>query len=102
MKGMTLLLCVLFTTCFVHEAAAVSPMPVEELKPGQTAILCSVHILYHADRDKGIPAEDFRKRLFFEAAASKAEVLAEAARYAGHWLDRGIVSDVTVSCSYPQ
>lgn len=76
-------------------------MPFEELKPGQTAIACTFHVVYMADREKGLHGEDSSKTLFFEASAPKKEVLEEMIRHAGSKLDKGNPSEFRLECKFP-
>jgi len=76
-------------------------MPFEELKPGQTAIVCTFHVVYMADREKGLHGEESSKTLFFEASAQKKEVLEEMIRRAGSKLDRGNPSEFRLECKFP-
>ena len=101
MKKIIVLLPILVLACFASNSAAVSPMPYEELKPGQTAIMCTFHTVYMADREKGIPAEESSKTLFFEASAPKRDVLEEMTRYAGNKLDKGNLSEFRLECKFP-
>jgi hypothetical protein len=101
MKKTIVLLPLLVLACFAANSAAVSPMPFEELRPGQTAIACTFHVMYMSDREKGTPAEEFSKTLFFEASAAKKEVLEEMIRQAGSRLDRGHPSEFRLECKFP-
>jgi len=76
-------------------------MPFEELKPGQTAIVCTFHVVYMADREKGLHGEESSKTLFFEASAQKKEVLEEMIRRAGSKLDRVNPSEFRLECKFP-
>ncbi len=88
--------------CLARDSAAVSPMPIEELKPGQTAIVCAVRIVYAADRDRGIPEEVDAKTLFFEVSAPKIDVVAEMTKYIDNRLDKGKASEVKLECKFPK
>lgn len=101
MKKKIVLLPILALAYFASNSAAVSPMPFEELKPGQTAIVCTFHVVSMADREKGLHGEESSKTLFFEASAPKREVLEEMIRQAGSGLDRGNISGFRLECKFP-
>lgn len=101
MKKIIVLLAILVLACLASNSAAVSPMPFEELKPGQTAIVCTFHVVYMADREKGLHGEESSKTLFFEASAPKKDVLEEMTRRAGSKLDKGNLSEFRLECKFP-
>ena len=96
------LLLIFVLGCVARDSAAVSPMPFEELKPGQTVIACAVHIVYMPDREKVVPEEVYSKTLFFEVSAPKGDVLEEMNRRIHSKLDRGNVSEVKLECKFPK
>ena len=102
MRKITFFIALVVLTCLAHDSAAVSPMPIEELKPGQTAIACAVRIVYAPDRDRGIPEEVYAKTLFFEVASQKKDVLEEMTRYVENKLDKGNVTEVKLECKFPK
>ena len=101
MKKIIALLPLLVLACLVSDSAAVSPMPFEELKPGQKAITCTFHIIYMADREKGGPGEESSKTLFFEVSAPRRDVLEEMIRYAGNKLNKENLSEFRLECKFP-
>jgi len=101
MKKIIVLLPILVLACFTSNSAAVSPMPFEELKPGQTAIVCTFHVAYMADRERGLHGEESSKTLFFETSAAKREVLEEMTKYVGNKLDKGNLSEFRLECKFP-
>ena len=101
MKRIIVLLPILVLACFASNSAAVSPMPFEELKPGQTAIVCTFHVAYMADRERGLHGEESSKTLFFETSAAKREVLEEMTKYVGNKLDKGNLSEFRLECKFP-
>jgi hypothetical protein len=102
MKEITFLILLFVLACLAHDSAAVSPMPVEELKPGQTAITCAIHIAYMPEREKMTPGEVYSKTLFFEASAPKRDVLAEMTRYIDNRLNTGSVTEFRLECKFPK
>lgn len=101
MKKIILSILVLFLVVLARDSQAVSPMPIEELKPGQTAIVCAIHTAYFPDREKGTPGEGSSKTLFFEASASKKDVLEEMTRYIGNRLNEANLSEFKLECKFP-
>lgn len=102
MKRITFLIVLFVLACMAHDSAAVSPMPIEELKPGQTAIICAIHISYMPDREKVTPGEVYSKTFFFEASAPKRDVLEEMTRRIDDKLNKGNVSEVKIECKFPK
>ena len=86
----------------VGNSSATSPMPIEELKPGQTAIACAIHIVYMPDREKVTSGEAYSKTFFFEVSAPKRDVLQEMTRHIDDKLDKGNVSEVKLECKFPK
>jgi len=100
MRKLTVLIIILVLMCLVHNAEAVSPMPFEELKPGQTAIVCAFHITYITDQTRGIPEEQM-STFAFEASNAKRDVLEWVNKYINDKLNERNVSAFKVECKFP-
>ncbi len=81
-------------------SSATSPMP-EEIKPGQTATVCTTHIVYLTEDEKGIHAEEFSSHFVFEAAGPKKDVLEKVTKFMSEKLNEGNVSEFKVECKFP-
>ena len=82
-------------------SSATSPMP-EELKPGQIAPVCVIHIIYVPDIEKGIPREDTSSTLVYGVSESKKDVFEKVIRYLSDKLNEGNISEFKVECKFPK
>lgn len=80
---------------------ATSPMP-EELRPGPTAPVCVIHIVYMPDIEKGIPRENTSSTLVYEVSESKKDVFEKVTRYLSDKLNEGNISEFKVECKFPK
>jgi hypothetical protein len=101
MKKASILLCVIPLLGFVGSASATSPMP-EEVMPGQTATICTTHIVYITDREKGIRAEEPSSTFTFETSMPKKEVLEKIYKHMSDKLTEGTVSEFKIECRFPK
>ncbi|MDD1744820.1 MAG: hypothetical protein LUQ20_03275 [Candidatus Methanoperedens sp.] len=100
MKKLSVFIFMIFLFGIAGKAAAVSPMPFEELKPGQTAIVCAFHITYITDQTRGIPEEQ-TSTFAFEASNAKKDVLEWVNKYINDKLNERNVSAFKVECKFP-
>ncbi|MBI4681611.1 MAG: hypothetical protein HY757_00675 [Nitrospirae bacterium] len=77
MKKTLILICMIVLFWLAGNSSATSPMP-EEIKPGQTATVCTTHIVYLTEDEKGIHAEEFSSHFVFEAAGPKMNLRSNA------------------------
>jgi hypothetical protein len=92
-----IILCSIF---LVRNTEAVSPMPFEELKPGQTATVCDFRITYITDHTRGLPEEQ-TSAFAFEASTDKRDVLEWVNKYINDKLIEKNVSAFKVECKFP-
>ena len=100
MKKTSILLCTIVLFGFAGDSFATSPMP-EEVKPGQTATVCTIHIACITDREKGIPEEQ-TVNFAFEVSEAKRDVLEWVTGYVRNKLDERNVSEFKVDCRFPK
>ena len=79
-------------------AAAVSPMPGEEMLGLQTENVCAIHIVYIPA--KGVLREEATSTLVFDASTSKKDVLEKVTRYISEKLTEGPASEFRVECKF--
>jgi len=85
----------------VGSSSATSPQP-EEVKPGQTATICTTHIVYITDREKGTLQHEASSTLAYEASMPKAGVLEKITAYISNKLDEWNVSEFRLECKFPK
>lgn len=84
---------------FAGSSAATSPQP-EEVKPGQTATICTTHIVYVTDREKGIRGEEPSSTFTFETSMPKKDVLEKIMKHMSDRLNEGHVSEFRIECRF--
>ncbi len=82
------------------DSFATSPMP-EEVKPGQTATVCTVHITYITDHERGM-LEEQTSKFAFEVSEAKKDVLEWVTKYINNKLDERNVSEFKIECKFPK
>ena len=82
-------------------SSATSPVP-EEVMPGLTADVCSVHVTYTLNRETGVLGEEISSNLTFAASVPKKEVLEKIMAYVDKKLREGRVSEFRVECKFPK
>ena len=100
MKKILILLSMIVLCGFAGNSFATSPMP-EEVKPGQTATVCTIHIACITDREKGIPEEKTAK-FAFEVSEAKKDVLEWVTRYINNKMNERNVTEFKVDCKFPK
>lgn len=85
----------------VGYSSATSPMP-EELKPGQTENVCTIHVVYSLDGEQGILLEEASSTLTFKASMSKKDVLEKITNHLSNKLNDVNVSEFKVECKFPR
>jgi hypothetical protein len=98
MKRASILLCVIVLFGFVGDSFATSPMP-EEVKPGLTATVCTIHIVCIKDHERRIPEEQTAK-FAFEVSEAKSDVLEWVTRYINNKLNERNVSEFKAECKF--
>ena len=99
MKKTSILLCMILFG-FAGDSFATSPMP-EEVKPGQTATICTIHIACITDRERGIPEEQTAK-FAFEVSEAKKDVLEWVTKYINNKMNERNVTEFKVDCRFPK
>jgi len=100
MKKTSILLCTIVLFGFAGDSFATSPMP-EEVKPGQTVTVCTIHIACITDHERGIPEEQTAK-FAFEVSEAKKDVLEWVTGYVKNKLNERHVSEFKVDCRFPK
>ncbi len=100
MKRASILLCVIVLFGFVGDSFATSPMP-EEVKPGLTVTVCTIHIVSIKDHERGIPEEQ-TAQFAFEVSEAKRDVLEWVARYINNKMNERNVTEFKVECKFPK
>lgn len=101
MKKASILTVMIVLLGLAGNAKATSPMP-EEVMPGQTGTICTTHIVYIADPEKGILGRDSSSTIVFEASEPQKEVLERIYRHMGNKLTEGKVAEFKVECKFPK
>ncbi len=86
--------------CLAVNASGTSPVP-EEIMPGATSTVCTTHIVYITENDKGIHPEEFSSHFVFEVTEPKKDVLEKVAKFMSEKLNEGNVSEFKVECKFP-
>jgi UDP-N-acetylglucosamine 2-epimerase len=100
MKKISILICIGVLFGLAGNANATSPMP-EEVKPGMTATVCTVHIVCTTDHERGILEEQTAK-FAFEISEAKRDVLEWVTRYINNKLNERNVTEFKVECRFPK
>jgi len=100
MKRASILLCVIVLSGFVGDSFATSPMP-EEVKPGMTATICTIHITCMRDRERGTQ-EELASTYAFEASEAKKDVFEWVTRYIHDKFNERNVTEFKVECKFPK
>jgi hypothetical protein len=100
MKKTSILLCMIVLCGFVGNSFATSPMP-EEVKPGPTATVCTIHTICIADRERGTHEEQTAK-FAFEVSEAKKDVLEWVTGYVKNKLNERNVTEFKVDCRFPK
>ena len=80
-------------------ASATSPVP-EEIKPGATSPVCTTHIIYITDNEKGSHAEEFSSHFVYEVTEPKKDVLEKVTKFMSGKLNEVNVSEFKVECKF--
>lgn len=100
MKRASILLCVIPLLWFAGDSFATSPMP-EEVKPGLTATVCTIHIAIITDRERGAHEEQ-TATFAFEVSETKGDVLGWVTRYINNKMNERNVTEFKVDCRFPK
>ena len=101
MKEISVLILMIALLGLAENSSATSPMP-EEVKPGQTENICTVHVAYSLDREKGILLEETSSTLTFEPSMSRKDVLDKITKHLSNRLNDVNVSEFKVECKFPK
>jgi hypothetical protein len=93
-----LLLCALMG--IGRNAGAVSPMPMEELKPVTTETVCIIHIVHTPEHGKGIIGEESSATFVFNASVSKNDVLEKAKNFISQKLNDENIANFKLECTF--
>ena len=103
MKTLTVLLLIIFAIAgMVSNSAAVSPMPMEELKVGPSQTVCVIHIVHIPEHGKEIVGLESTSTLIFNPAVLKSDVLEKTKNYINLKLNEGNISSFKVECLFPK
>jgi hypothetical protein len=103
MKPLTFFLLIIFALAgMVRNSAAVSPMPMEELRLGTSQTVCVIHIVHIPEHGKGIIGFETTSTLVFNPAVLKSDVLEKANNYISHKLNEDKVSSFKLECTFPK
>jgi hypothetical protein len=100
MKKISILICMSVLFGLAGNSFATSPMP-EEVKPGLTATVCTIHIVCITERERGTPEEQTAK-FAFEVSEAKKDVLEWVTRYINNKLNERNVTEFKVECRFPK
>ena len=98
MKKTSIFILMLVLFGLAGNSSAISPMP-EEVKPGLTATVCTIHIVCIKDHERGIPEEQTAK-FAFEVSEAKSDVLKWVTRYINNKLNERNVSEFKAECKF--
>lgn len=99
MKKITISIIMAVLFGLAGSSAATSPQP-EEVKPGQTATICTTHIVYVTDREKVISGEEHSSTFTFETSVPKKDVLQQIMEHMSDRLNEGHVSEFRIACRF--
>ena len=103
MKTLTVLLLIIFALAgMVSNSAAVSPMPMEELKLGPSQTVCVIHLVHIPEHGKEIVGLETTSTLVFNPTVLKSDVLEKTKNYINLKLNEGNISSFKVECIFPK
>jgi hypothetical protein len=76
-------------------------MPFEELKPGLTATVCTIHLICVKDRERGTH-EELASTFAFDASEAKKDVLEWVTRYVHDKMNERNISEFKIDCKFPK
>ena len=82
-------------------AVATSPQP-EEVRPGPTTTVCTTHIIYTADIEKGRAQHEAYVTHNFDESIPKKEVTEKMTTYINNKLKEWNVSEFKLECKFPK
>lgn len=91
---------IMFLLGVAANSFATSPMP-EEVKPSMTATVCTIHITFVKDPEKG-KHEELTSTFAFKVSEAKTDVLEWVTRYVNNKLNELNVSEFKVNCRFPK
>lgn len=101
MKKISIFISIIILFWFSGKAAATSPQP-EEVKPGPTATVCTTHIIYIADQEKGTTQREASVTHTFDESIGKKEVMEKMTMYMNNKFKEWNVSDFKIECKFPR
>jgi hypothetical protein len=103
MKTLTVIFLILFALAgMVSNSAAVSPMPMEELKVGPSQTVCIIHLVHIPEHGKEIVGLETTSTLVFNPTVLKSDVLEKAKNYINLKLNEENISEFKVECTFPK
>lgn len=83
------------------KADATSPQP-EEVRPGPTATVCTTHIIYTADIEKGMAQHEATVTHNFDESIAKKEIMEKMTTYMNNKLKEWNVFEFKLECKFPK
>ncbi len=98
MKKISILICMSVLFGLVGNASATSPMP-EDVKPGMSATVCTIHTVCIKDHERGMQEEQTAK-FAFEVSEAKKDVLEWVTRHINNKLSERNVTEFKIECRF--
>ncbi len=80
-------------------ASATSPQP-EEVRPGAKETVCTAHVIYSPDTEKGIEKGSMSTNFSFDASVSRKAVLDKVNEHIAGKLTETNVSEFSLECKF--
>jgi hypothetical protein len=100
MKKTMFLVLMIVLAALARNSQAVSPMP-EEVMPGLSATVCTIHIVCIKDHERGM-LEELKSTFAFEVSEAKKDVLEWVTRYINNKLNERNVTEFKIECKFPK
>jgi hypothetical protein len=101
MKTVSISIFMIVLIGFAGSSFATSPQP-EEVRLGQTDVVCTAHVVYFADLEKGTSAGESSSTVVFRASESKRDVLEKMTGHMSSKLNEGHVLEFKIECKFPK
>lgn len=101
MKKISIFISIIILFWFSGKAGATSPQP-EEVKPGPAATVCTTHIVYTADIEKGTAQHEASATHTFDVSTAKKEVMGKMTMYMNNKFKEWNVSEFKIECKFPK
>ncbi|MBI5203991.1 MAG: hypothetical protein HZA11_03640 [Nitrospirae bacterium] len=99
MKKVSIFISIIILFWFSGKAAATSPQP-EEVKPGPATTVCTTHIVYTADIEKGMSQHEASATHSFDEGIAKKDVMEKMAMYINNKFKEWNVSEFKLDCKF--